>query len=257
MTSVKQRLQEGKEVRVALVGALPSPKVVEIFGMFGDFHAVWIDQEHCGVTQGQIEVLMMACRAAGFEGFVRVPPLDYCTIMRPMEAGACGVMVAQIRDAAQVREIVQWAKYPPQGVRGGFRANYESHYGSGSVAEDMAAANRDRWLTIQIETPESVDCVDEIASIEGVDTLFVGPGDLSATLGVPGEAMHPKCIDALQRVSEACRNAGKSWGVLPLSVEHADFCREHGCQMFSLASDAKSLMAGLAVAKKTFAAYFE
>ena len=64
MTSMKQRLQNGEEVRVALAGALASPKVVEILGMFGDFHAVWIDQEHCGRTQGQIELLMMACRAS-------------------------------------------------------------------------------------------------------------------------------------------------------------------------------------------------
>jgi len=256
MTSMKQRLQNGEEVRVALAGALASPKVVEILGMFGDFHAVWIDQEHCGRTQGQIELLMMACRASATEGFVRVPPLDYCTIMRPMEAGACGVMVAQIRDVAQVREIVQWAKYPPRGVRGSFRANAEARYGAGSMAEHMETANRDRWLSIQIETPEAVACVDEIAAVDGVDNLFVGPGDLSATLGVPGEPMHPKCTDAQQRVAEASRKAGKSWGVLPMSSEHADFCREHGCQMFSLTSDAQSLIAGLATVKEQFATYF-
>lgn len=257
MKPIKQRLLDGEEVRVALAGALASPKLVEMFGMFGNFHAVWIDQEHCAIPQQQIELLMMACRASGIEGFVRVPPLDYCTIMRPMEAGACGVMVAQIRDVAQVRQIVAWAKYPTEGVRGTFRANAEARYGATEVAEHMASANRARWLAIQIETPESVACLNDIAAIEGVDTLFVGPGDLAATLGVAGQPMHPKCTDALQRVAEATQRAGKSWGVLPLSLEHADFCRSLGCQMFSLASDAESLRVGLAGAQEKYAAYFD
>ena len=256
MKTIKQRLLDGQEVRVALAGALATPKVIELFGLFGNYHAVWIDQEHCAIPQQQIELMMMACRATGIEGFVRVPPLDYCTIMRPMEAGACGVMVAQIRDVAQVREIVEWAKYPPDGVRGIFRANAEAWRGPSDVVELMTTANRDRWLAIQIETPEAVQCVDEILAIDGVDTVFVGPGDLSATLGVAGQPMHPKCTDALQRVAEATKKAGKSWGVLPLSPEHADYCRSLGCQMFSLTSDAQAMRAGLAAAQETYAGYF-
>lgn len=224
MKSIKQRLQAGEEVRVSLVGALASPKLIESFGKFGNFHALWIDQEHCGIPQPQLELLMIACRAAGIEGFVRVPPLDYCTIMRPMEAGACGVMVAQIRDMQQVRQIVDWAKYPPDGVRGMFRANYEAGYGTADLAQHVTTTNQDRWLAIQIETPEAVACIDDILATDGVDTVFVGPADLSVTLGVAGQPMHPKCIDALQHISAAAKKAEKSWGVLPLSLKHADLC---------------------------------
>ena len=223
--SIKQRLAQGEIVRVLAFASLASPKLVEIAGLAGGFQGIWIDQEHSAIPHRELELLLIACRAAGLDAFVRVAPTDYATVMRPMETGASGVMVAQIRSVDQVRQIVQWAKYPPMGVRGLFLANYEAGYGTANPAEHLPRANRDRWLCVQIETAEAVECAHEIAAVEGVDSLFVGPSDLSCTLGVPGQAMHPKCIAALERVSAAAKSAGKSWGVLTRSPEHGVKCR--------------------------------
>ena len=255
-TPIKQMLQEGQEVRVTMLGPMAHHKMVEIIGLVGGLHGLWVDQEHSGLTHPQIEVLMLACRSAGLEGFVRLSPLDYTTIMRPMEAGAFGVMVAQIRTVEDVHQVVQWAKYPPLGMRGLFRGNHEARYGMVDQAEHVKATNRDRWLCIQIETVESVDCVDEIAAVDGVDTLFVGPGDLAAALGVPGQPMHACCIEALEKVAKAVKNAGKSWGMLPAGLEHAQTCRELGCQMFSFTTEVEAYRVGLEGMKQTYGTFF-
>ena len=101
-------------------------------------------------------------------------------------------MIAQVRTLDEVKQSVQWAKYPPVGTRGAFTGNAETRYGKIGLATHIENANRDRWLSVQIETPEAVDIVDKIAATDGVDWLFVGPADLSVTLGVPGDFMHPK-----------------------------------------------------------------
>lgn len=247
------RLRQGKIVRTMHATGLISPRVMEMIGEVGNLHGVWFDQEHCAITTNELAMNLVACRAAGLDAFSRVPPTDYATIMRPMEIGCSGVMVAQIRTLAEVKQAVQWAKYPPIGIRGFFGGNAETDFGRVDMATHVANSNRDRWVSIQIETPEAVEIVDQIASVEGVDWLFVGPADLSITLGVPGDFMHPKCIAALTRVSAACKKAGKAWGILSKDAEHARKCRELGCQLFSIFGDTDCLRAGLVAIEKQFA----
>lgn len=256
MNTIKQRLDEGKLTRVMFTGALASPKLVEIAGRIGDLHGVFFDQEHAAIPHHELEILLTACRAAGLDAFARVAPTDYTAIMRPLETGASGVMVAQIRDLREVRQVVQWAKYPPAGVRGLFLGNHEAGYGTRDAAEHIEEANRDRWLAIQIETAEAVDRVDEIAAVDGVDLLFVGPGDLACTLGVPGQPMHPKCIDALERVAAAVKARGKTWGVLPRSPEHAARCRDLGCLLFSIVGDLDLVHRGFEATRDLYAEFF-
>jgi 2-dehydro-3-deoxyglucarate aldolase/4-hydroxy-2-oxoheptanedioate aldolase len=174
-----------------------------------------------------------------------------------MEAGCSGVMVAQIRTLEEVKQVVEWAKYPPAGRRGFFGGNVECGFGTVDMATQAKTANRERWLSIQIETPEAVEIVDQIAATTGVDWLFVGPADLSATLGVPGEFLHPKCIDALQRVAAATKKAGKAWGTLSRDVAHAQRCRELGCQLFSIFGDLDCLRMGLQAIEEQFADFMD
>ena len=256
--SIKEKLAAGKIVRVVNLGSLVNhPRFVEYIGLTGDFDGVWIDQEHNPVTQRDIELALMASRAGGIEAFARVPPTDYGTIMRPMEAGCCGVMVAQIRSLEDAQRMVQWAKYPPVGIRGLYSSNAEMRYGKLQVADQVVKANRERWLCLQIETLEALEIVDKIAALEGVDSLFVGPMDLSCVLGVTGDALHPKCVEALERVSEAARAKGKSWGVLSVSPEHAAKCRELGCQLFSITGEADIYKRGFREVKQDYAELFD
>jgi 2-keto-3-deoxy-L-rhamnonate aldolase RhmA len=235
------------------VTGFATPKVIELVGLLGNLHGMWFDQEHAAIPHALLEQMLMACRATGIDAFARVPPTDYATIMRPYEAGASGVMIAQVRTIEEVRQAVEWAKYPPTGKRGFFGGNVEAQYGRIDMATHVASANRDRWVSIQIETPEAVEIAGEIAATDGVEWLFVGPADLSVTLGVPGEFLHPKCVDALKQVAVATKKAGKSWGILSRDPAHAKVCRDLGCQLFSIFGDIDLLRIGLRAIEERFA----
>src|SRR5947209_9383336 len=115
---LRELLSQGKLVRVFGAGQLCHPKLIEIVGLQGGFDAVWLDQEHAGLSMEQIEQAARAARLAGLDSFVRLAPTDYATVMRPLEAGAGGVMAAQVRSGRQAEEVVRWSKFHPQGLRG-------------------------------------------------------------------------------------------------------------------------------------------
>ncbi|MEM7011707.1 MAG: aldolase/citrate lyase family protein [Verrucomicrobiota bacterium] len=253
---IKQRLDDGEEVRVMAVSALPHPKLIEIAGMHGNLDGVWIDQEHSGLPNQQLELLLMACRAAGLDAFTRVAPTDYPTVMRPLEGGSSGVMIAQIRTAAEAAQAVRWAKYHPVGERGLFMGSIDAEFGAKSAAQHVEDSNRDRWVCIQIETAEAVECVEEIAALDGVDSLFVGPSDLSNNLGKPGKVMDTVVLAAVERVANAAKANQISWGVLAKKEDFALKCRELGCQLFSIAGDLDFVMRGIGANKAAFPEFF-
>src|SRR4051794_11578169 len=118
MPRIKQLLAEGGVVRMFGIGQLISPKLIEIVGEHGGFDALWLDGEHAGITMKEVELATMAARAYGMDHFVRLPATDYATIMRPLEAGAGGVMISMVHDAAGADQAVRWAKFWPRGERG-------------------------------------------------------------------------------------------------------------------------------------------
>lgn len=256
METIKERLAAGKEVNIFAIGAIPSPKIIEIVAMSGGYHGVWIDEEHAALTQEQIELLALACRSVGLDSYVRLAPVHYAAMMRPMEAGVGGVMAAQVRSVEEVRQVVTWAKFPPLGQRGINVSNYEGDYGTRSLAKHIEIVGRDRWLSVQIETLEALEQVEEIAAVEGVDHLFVGPADLSVALGVPGEFLHAKCLSALERVGRSVKKVGKSWGILARGAEHAARCRELGCQLFAFGTDLAIAHQGLRAFRETYRDFF-
>jgi 4-hydroxy-2-oxoheptanedioate aldolase len=254
---IKQRLAAGKSVNVFVLTAMPAPALVEIAAMHGGFHGVWIDQEHAAATQERIEALALACRAAGLDSFVRLAPTDYTAVMRPLEAGVGGIMAAQIQSAVHAKEVVAWAKFPPEGRRGVNMNNREGRYGNCDLASVLRDANRDRWIAVQIETLSALKEVDDIAAIDGVDHLFVGPADLSTALGVPGEFLHAKVIDGMQAVADAARRHGKTWGILCRGPEHAEKARSMGCSLFALATEFGVVHAGFKAVKENYKGFFE
>jgi 2-dehydro-3-deoxyglucarate aldolase/4-hydroxy-2-oxoheptanedioate aldolase len=250
---IRQRLAAGKIVRTTYLTVFTSPKLVECIGISGKFHGAWIDQEHAGVSHSDLERMLIACRAAGVDAFARVPLVDYASVMRPLEAGCSGVMIAQVRSMQEVEQAISWAKFPPEGIRGVFGGNIEARFGAVDLPTYITESNRERWVAIQIETAEAADIVDEIAATKGVDMLFLGPADLSVTLGVPGDVLHPKCVAVMERVGAACKKYGKHWGTLSRSAEHAQKAREHGCQLFSVFGDLDIVSAGLNALEQKFA----
>src|SRR5476651_1773870 len=138
---LKELLAQGKLVRVFCMGQLCHPKIVEIIGQHGGFDAVWLDQEHAGISIAQIEQAALAARAVGLDSFVRLAPTDYATVMRTLEAGAGGVMAAQVRSAFEAADVVRWAKFHPLGLRGVNGTGVDGRYGTLKLAEYFLKAN--------------------------------------------------------------------------------------------------------------------
>lgn len=232
-------------IRCCAFGQLCHPKLIEMVGHLGKFDAVWLDQEHVGLTIPQIEEATRAARSVGLPAFVRLSATDYASVMRPLEAGASGIMASMVRTASEVRNIVHWAKFHPEGGRGVNGTGVDGGYGQYPGIEYFKAANNQTFIAIQIEHRDALEEVEEIASIPGVDLLFVGPADLSQSMGLPGQWQHPDVLAAVEKVAQACKSAGISWGILPRDKEHADHCRQLGCQLFSLGMDVWFFQRGL------------
>jgi 2-dehydro-3-deoxyglucarate aldolase/4-hydroxy-2-oxoheptanedioate aldolase len=250
--SMKQRLADGERLVVFAVGRMFHHNIVRYLGMQGGFDGFWIDVEHGGLTTSDIEIAAMAGAAHGLECFVRVPPTDYASVTRCFESGTTGVMAAQIRSAAQAEEFVQWAKFAPRGRRGLNPLGYDGGYGSIPLAEFAERANRETFVAVQVETAQAVTEVDDIAAIDGVDLLFVGPSDLSQAVGTIGDFTGTASIEAVDRVAEACRAHGKHWGAVTPSPEYASLLIEKGCTLISPTNDVKLVTTGLAAVKETY-----
>jgi 2-keto-3-deoxy-L-rhamnonate aldolase RhmA len=242
---LKQRLQQGRLVRVFYAGQLCYPKIIEIVGNYGGYDAVWFDQEHCGVTGPQVEDAARAARGVGLDSFVRLYAADYAAVMRPLEAGAGGLMAAQVRNAQETGDIVRWAKFHPLGQRGVNGTGFDGRYGTMPLREYMAKANAETFIAIQIERAEAVEEVEKIAAVRGIDVLFIGPADLAQSYGVPGEPEHPKMWSAIQRVAQAAKSAGIRWAILPPNAAYAKRCLNLGCRMLSIGLDVWTLQRGL------------
>jgi 2-dehydro-3-deoxyglucarate aldolase/4-hydroxy-2-oxoheptanedioate aldolase len=255
--SIKARLARGEMVNAFAIGRNFHPNLIQIFAIHGGFHGFWIDHEHVGFSIDQIETAATAGRAAGFECFVRIAPTDYALVTRCLESGACGVMAAQINNAEQAEQFVQWAKYAPRGRRGLNSAAYDGRFGNMPLAEFVERSNRETLVAIQIETAAAVENVDAIAAIDGVDHLFLGPSDLSQDLGVTGQFLHPKCVDAIEKISAACRKHGKSWGAVTMTPDHCDVLVKLGCQLISMTNDVRLINVGIKAVKQTFGSLFQ
>ncbi len=253
---LKQLLSQGKLTRVFCLGHLCDPKMVEIIGLQGGFDAVWLDQEHCALSLEQIQQAARAARGVGLDSFVRLAPTDYATLMRPLEAGAGGIMAAQVRSARQTEQIVQWAKFHPRGLRGINNSGIDGGYGTIPFADYLRKANAETFIAIQIEHVDALEEVEAIAAVKDVDVLFVGPADLSQSMGLPGEWNHPRLWKGLERVAQAANCHGIHWAILPPDSDYARRCVELGCRMLSLGLDVWAVQKGLKAFQQEYAEFF-
>jgi 2-dehydro-3-deoxyglucarate aldolase/4-hydroxy-2-oxoheptanedioate aldolase len=256
-SSFKEKLAANQLVRIFAVGRIPSVVVVDLFGLAGGFDGFWIDQEHAGLTYEQILILSTAARANDMDSFVRMAPTDYALVTQNLEAGAGGVMAARIESAEHAEQFVQWAKFAPRGNRGMNTSGRDALYTHKTVGQFAADANRQHLIAIQIETARALAEADQIASIDGVDLLFVGPSDLSQALGVLGQLNHEKVWEGYRAVAAACRKHGKHWGTVAATAEFGERALELGCRMISPTFDVNALRRGIDDAKRMHAKIFE
>lgn len=256
-TSFKQLINETDELLpLFALGRIMHPVMVEMFGLAGGYRGFWFDQEHVSVSTEQIATMALAARANNMDTFVRMPPIGYWQVTQALEAGAGGVMAAQIYTADEAREFVSWTKFAPQGVRGLNSSGRDARYSHRPLAEFAEEANREGFVAIQIETTQAVEQADQIASIDSVDLLFVGPADLSLALGVPGQFDNRSLWEAITHVSQACKRNGVSWGAVVPTPEFADRAVELGCRMPTIGNGVQALRRGISALQNAFRSQF-
>lgn len=169
---------------------------------------LWIDCEHSQMSMEAVRGHFLAARAKSVPALVRVPGSGMRFIKPMLDSGADGVIVPQIYSAAEARQVVSDCRYPPLGTRG-FGPRVPTNFDREGGAEYVERANRDVFVCVQIETAEALAEIDEIAAIPGLDSLVLGPWDLSGGLGVLGQVDHPRVVAAIDTVIARARAAGK------------------------------------------------
>ena len=185
----------------------------------GGSEYVFLDTEHSGLGIDALKSTLQYLQAASIPALVRPPGRSYENIARALDAGAEGLILPMVASGDDARRIVQCAKYTPMGSRGVALGIAHDAYTSGSVADKLAAANRRSVIFALVETREGAENADAIASVDGIDGLWIGHLDLSSSLGIPGQFDHPDYVDAVDRIAKAANDHGKSLGRV---VEGAD-----------------------------------
>jgi 4-hydroxy-2-oxoheptanedioate aldolase len=219
---------------------LADPRAVEIAGLCGA-DSVWLDVEHCPNTLHDIENQVRAAKAYDMDAIVRVERGSYSDLVRPLEMDAAGIMVPHVLTAEDAQLIAQRTRFHPVGRRPMDGGNADGAYCGIPVEQYIEQANRERLVIVQIEDPEAMEELDDIAQVDGIDLLFFGPGDYSHALGVPGQANHPDVQEGFLRVAEACRKHGKFAGA-PAPLDGIPRLVEMGFHFVSSGADVLALM---------------
>jgi 2-dehydro-3-deoxyglucarate aldolase len=209
----RTRLRRG-DLLVGTIVSLAAPEVVEIIADCG-FDWLFLETEHAPL--GPLELQRAIIAARDVPCVVRLPNHEEIAIKRALDAGAAGIIVPQVNTAAQAREIVACAKYPPLGRRGVGVARANG-YGY-DVGGHVARANDETAVIVQAEHIESVRNIEDIAQTPGLDAIFVGPYDLSASMGKVGQLDDPDVLEAIAQVATAGRAAGLALGFFAAAPE--------------------------------------
>ncbi|MEA1951163.1 MAG: aldolase/citrate lyase family protein [Planctomycetota bacterium] len=207
---------------------------------------ILIDGEHGSYGISQMRRLIEAATAAGITALARVPMDQRGTVTQALDCGAAGILFPQIRTMQQVRNAVAMTKYAPLGERGVHLLRPHTGFKTpDDQIEFYRRANNSLITAVQIETPEAVELADDIAATEGVDMLYVGPGDLGALLGVQGADSHPKIIEALRHVGQVCAKHGKIAGCHLGKIENAVNRMEDGFRVFGHMAASRFFIGGI------------
>jgi 4-hydroxy-2-oxoheptanedioate aldolase len=235
MKNLKKRLRAGDTVNGCWLN-LGSALTAEMVGQAG-FDWVLIDLEHGGGGETDVVSQLQALQSTPAAPVVRVESAASQRIHRVLDMGAEGVMCPRISSAEEARQAVRGMHYPPEGTRGVAKMVRATAFGR-DFAEYYQSARENILGVVQIETLAVMDHLDEIAAMDGVDVLFIGPADLSMELGIFGQFNHPRFHEALKAITAAAQKAGKSTGILFFNPDDYQMYHDMGIRMIACGADA-------------------
>jgi 4-hydroxy-2-oxoheptanedioate aldolase len=206
----KQALAAGRQ-QIGLWNTIPGPVVAEVLAGAG-FDWITIDTEHSLTDIPDTMGMLQALAAYPVSAVVRPSANDRVAIKRLLDHGAQTLLVPYVQSADEAREAVASMRYAPRGLRGVSTTTRASRYGA--ISDYMARAEAELCLIVQVETAEALEQIEAIAAVDGVDGLFIGPADLAASMGLPGQIGHPQVVAAIEAAIGRIRRAGRPAGIL-------------------------------------------
>ncbi|CAN5779550.1 2-dehydro-3-deoxyglucarate aldolase [soil metagenome] len=232
--SLRRRILDGELVVGSFLN-LGSPMAAELCGRAG-FDWLVLDMEHGVLTEAGLLHMLQAVESTPAAAVVRVEEGTRLRIGRALDFGAPALMIPRVESVEQAAEIVNYVRYPPLGTRGVALPTRGAGYGA-STHGDVARAHEETALFIQIESAQAAEAAADIAALDGVDVLFVGPTDLTHALGVPGDITAPAYAEAVTGVARAAAQHGKAAGVLLWALDDLGPDQDAGYSFFAVGSD--------------------
>ncbi|WP_175938361.1 2-dehydro-3-deoxyglucarate aldolase [Caballeronia sp. BCC1704] len=240
-----------REKLIGCWASLASPIVTELLGVVG-FDWMLLDAEHAPNDTLTLIPQLMSLKDSVSAPVVRPPANEPVGIKRLLDAGFVNFLIPFVDSAADATRAVAATRYPPEGIRGVSVGHRGNRYGT--VADYFKMANDNISVAVQIESRAAVDAIDEIAAVDGVDALFVGPSDLAAAYGQLGNSNHPDVQAAIAHVFERAHAAGKASGILAPVQQDAERYLSMGCTLVAVCADLGMLRNAAQAVKKHFIA---
>ena len=231
--SFRRRFVSGERL-VGTFVKTPTPHTTEILGDIG-FDFVVIDEEHAPFDRVTIDTVLLAARASGTAGVVRVAEPTPARLLSVLDDGASGVLVPHVASAEKAREVAASCRYRG-GKRGFSNSPRAGSYGGRSLWQHVDAADAEVTVIAMIEDPEALDEIEAIAAVDGIHGLFIGRGDLTVALGASGMDS-PEILDAVKRIAGAGRAAGKTVCMMVANSAEATSFEALGVTSFIVSSD--------------------
>jgi 4-hydroxy-2-oxoheptanedioate aldolase len=223
------------------------PIFLEIAAHLG-FDAIWIEMEHAAISFAEAADLCRMATGTGMLTMIRVPDTRRDSILKAAELGPDIIDVPMVDYPEQMKEMLRYARFAPQGERGSFSVSRAVKYGMvDSVPKEQAQLNQELCLMAQVETKESVDRIEELCAVPDIE-IFVGPADLSSSYGVPGETLHPKVTRAVERIVTTARAHGKLVSTA-CAPKDFPFWAEVGIDLLFCANDISCMKQGAQAAR--------
>jgi len=233
--NLKEVLKEGKNVFGPFM-KFTDPAAVEIMG-FAGFDFVIIDAEHGPISMQSAQNMIRSAETVNITPIIRVSSNDEALILRALDIGAQGIEIPQINCKSDALRAVKSVKYSPQGERGVCRYVRAANYSSMDKFKYFKSANEETMIIAHIEGVEGINNLDEILSVPGIDVIFIGPYDLSQSLGIPGQVNHPLVTEKMKEVVSKCKVSKVAAGTFADDIETAKSWVSLGVQYMSFSVD--------------------